>query len=58
MVQNEELSRLECELSVRPALIVAELNLIATIEDLHNGPDLPARQVMFRHVRKEGNDIE
>jgi len=57
-VQNEELSRLEREISVRLALIVAELHLKGTVEDLHNGPDLPAQQAMLPHVRQEGNDIE
>jgi hypothetical protein len=58
VVQNEKLSALERELSVRHSLFVAELHLIGTVEDLDDGSDLPAHQAMLRYVCQQRDDIE
>ena len=42
MMQDQELVRFQRELRVRLSLIVRELDLIGTVEQLHDGANLPA----------------
>lgn len=58
VVENEKLARLQRQLGVSSALIVAEFDLVSTIQDLHDGPDLPAYQTVLRQIRQKGDDIQ
>jgi len=48
MVQDEEPVGPQGDLGVRLPLIVAKLNLEGTIQQFHDGADLPAHQAMLR----------
>ena len=50
MVKDEELVWRKRELSVRPALVIRELDFAGAVQKLHDGTDLTAKEAVRGHV--------
>jgi hypothetical protein len=50
MMQDQQLLRSESELSVGPSLVVGELHLARTVENLDDSADLPTHETLRGHV--------
>ena len=57
-MQHQQLLRSKRELSVGPSLVVRELHLASTVENLDNGAHLPAHETLRGHVGQERYNIE
>ena len=57
-MENQQLVRLYRGFSVGLSFFVGEFNLVNTIQELHDGANLPAQEVMRWHIREEGYDIQ
>ena len=49
-MQHQELTGRQRELSVSLPVVVGEFNLTGTIQEFHDGADLPAQEAMRGHI--------
>ena len=57
-MQDQELVGLEREFGVGPSFIVAEFDLIGTVEEFHDRADLTPNQAMLRQIREQSNNVQ
>jgi hypothetical protein len=58
VVKDQKLVGLKCQLRVRLALVIGELNLIGAVQEFHDGADLAAQKAAFGDVCEERDDIQ
>jgi hypothetical protein len=56
MTKDQELVWFERRCSVRVAAI--ELNLVATVEEFHDGTDRAAHEAVRGHIREQGDNVK
>jgi hypothetical protein len=58
MVQNEELTRRQCEFRVAPSGIVGELDLIRAVQYFHHSAHLTPYKTALWQISKQCNNIQ
>jgi hypothetical protein len=58
MVQNEELTRRQCEFRVSPSGIGGEFDLIRAIQYFHHSAHLTAYKTVLWQISKQRNNIQ